>query len=43
MCVKRVFLSKRHARLAHKRASWRVRAYWCDEHRGWHVTNEDKR
>lgn len=41
-CGKRLYPSKREAKLAHWRAPWRLRAYWCDLGRGYHVTNGEK-
>lgn len=42
-CGKRIYLSERAAKEAHRRASYRVRPYYCDRCRGWHVTNSEKR
>lgn len=42
-CEKRTYNSVEQARLAHRKVSWRLRVYWCDEHQGWHVTNDEKR
>lgn len=43
MCLKRAFASKREAKRAHRAAGFRLRVYWCDEHRAYHVTNNEKR
>lgn len=42
-CTKKRFESKRHAREAHAKAHWRVRAYYCQGCRAWHATNAEKR
>lgn len=42
-CGKRIYTSVRAARLAHAKAHYRVRAFWCDECGGYHVTNNEKR
>lgn len=40
---KRIFSSRRQARRATAAVHWRIRIYWCEDARGWHVTNGDKR
>lgn len=42
-CMKRSFSNSSDARRAHRRASWRIRTYWCEECRALHVTNDEKR
>lgn len=42
-CGKRGFMSKRHARAAHRRVSWRVRVYRCPISGLYHATNAEKR
>lgn len=41
-CTKRKFTSKGAARRAHGKARFRIRCYWCDRCRAYHVTNSDK-
>ena len=43
MCGKRCYHSERQARAAHRRASYRIRAYFCAICRAFHVTNSEKR
>ncbi len=40
---KLVFRSPRHARLAHSKAGFRVRPYYCGACDGYHIANSDKR
>lgn len=42
-CGKRIFRSVHHARQAHRRAGFRLRAYWCNYAGGYHVSADDKR
>ena len=42
-CSKKVYVSVREARVCHNNAHWRIRVYWCDECRGYHATNAEKR
>lgn len=42
-CGKRTYGSKRVAKLAHTHTGYRIRAYWCADCGGWHVTNNEKR
>jgi hypothetical protein len=42
-CLKRLFWSVTAARQAHRRASFRLRAYYCASCHGYHVTNGEKR
>lgn len=41
-CTKRGYTSVEAVRRAHRRASWRVRAYWCAICRLYHATNHEK-
>jgi hypothetical protein len=41
-CTKRPYGSVEAVRRAHRRASWRVRAYWCEDCRAYHGTNHEK-
>jgi hypothetical protein len=43
VCRKRCFESVKHARAAHRSASFRIRPYWCEDCRAWHVTANEKR
>lgn len=43
VCGKRIYLSERAAKEAHRTASYRLRPYYCARCRGWHVTNAEKR
>lgn len=40
---KRVYKSTHHAKLAHSKAGFRVRPYYCDACEGYHVANSDKK
>ncbi len=42
-CGKRLYLSARAAKEANRSASYRLRTYYCDACRGWHVANAEKR
>lgn len=42
-CTKRPFDSEKHAKQAMRKAGFRIRVYWCPEHRSYHVTNNEKR
>lgn len=42
-CGKKTFASPRAAKNAHRRASFRIRAYWCQRCVGFHVTAVEKR
>jgi hypothetical protein len=42
-CKKRGFESERQAKIAHRKAAYRIRAYRCPECALWHVTNSEKR
>lgn len=42
-CGKRMFLSAKQAKQAHRSASYRLRPYYCERCRAWHVTNSEKR
>lgn len=42
-CTKKRFESKRHAREAHAKAHYRIRPYFCEDCRYWHVANAEKR
>lgn len=42
-CTKRRFGGKHDARLAHRKCGYRLRVYRCQDCRGWHVTNSEKR
>ena len=42
-CGKKRFESERQAKQAHANASYRIRAYRCEDCHGWHVTNSEKR
>lgn len=42
-CGKRVYLSAKAAKEAHRSAAYRLRPYYCERCRGWHVTNSEKR
>lgn len=39
---KRLHSNKKAARLAHVRAGWGIRAYWCTDCTGYHVANRGK-
>lgn len=41
-CEKRRFDGPEQAKRAHRRASYRIRVYYCAECRGFHVTNPEK-
>jgi len=41
--MKRQFASRDAAKRAHRRASFRLRIYYCEDCRALHVTNADKR
>jgi hypothetical protein len=43
MCLKRGYPSRADALRANRHIGSRLRAYWCEEHRAWHVTNAEKR
>ena len=42
-CAKRSYASASAAKMAHQKASYRIRVYYCDDCRSFHVTNADKR
>lgn len=42
-CIKKRFESERQAKQAHANASYRIRAYRCEDCHGWHVTASEKR
>lgn len=42
-CTKRCFPSARLAKRLHGHARFRVRVYWCDECKAFHVTNQEKK
>lgn len=42
-CGKRVYLSAKAAKEAHRSAAYRLCPYYCERCRGWHVTNSEKR
>lgn len=42
-CTKRSYVSERTARLATQRVGWRIKTYYCDECRAYHVANAEKR
>jgi hypothetical protein len=39
---KRSYRSRKHAMEAHRKASYRLRAYLCHECSGWHTTHEER-
>lgn len=43
ICVKRRYLSAHEARIAQRRAGYRIRVYQCPDCRAWHATNNEKR
>jgi hypothetical protein len=43
VCQKRTYPSPYQAKVAHAKASWRVRVYQCEDCGGWHVTNHEKK
>lgn len=43
VCGKRIYQSDHAAKAAHRNASYRLRPYYCQKCRGWHVTNAEKR
>lgn len=43
MCGKKCFDSKLHGRRSYRGRGFRIRMYWCQECRAWHVTNNEKR
>lgn len=42
-CAKRPFPSAHAAKIGHRHAGYRIRPYWCEDCRAWHVTNAEKR
>lgn len=42
-CGKVCYRGEHEARLAHRAAHYRIRVYWCDDGRAYHVTNGEKR
>jgi hypothetical protein len=42
ICTKRGYGSVHALRMAHRRASWRVRAYFCETCQAFHATNHEK-
>ncbi len=43
VCVKHPYPSAHAARVAHRRAGFRVRTYWCETCQAVHVANAEKR
>lgn len=42
-CSKRGYPTAHEARVAHRRAGFRLRVYTCPDCHAWHVTNAEKR
>lgn len=42
-CGKRCYSSRHGAKLAHRRAGFRVNIYWCHGCRAWHACATDKK